>query len=700
MKFRPASFQLHSFTLLLSFVAVSLVFSSLCVAGGYEYPVTKSRHEQPGKEAEFYTIQAGSYAGPQSAHSLYQNLAEALEETQRSYLRVEKVGNFYTVRLGKFEDRAGAGELLDAAEDHLPSAAILQAYIKDERILALYDQIPETGLALETEQAAAYIEQEQPLSAEVSLAEEAAPDHEVTVDKAGQLSEFYTIQAGSYAGPQSAHSLYQDLAETLEEHERFYLRVEKVGNYYTVRLGKFEDRAGAEELLDAAEDHLPSAAILQAYIKDERILALYDQVPEPGLALKTEQAAAYIEQEQPLSAEPPPVEEVIPDAEARVAAEKVPERDVPSVMEETEQEDSAAAEGERPQVAVIAEVVQEADSAPIPDSDEVQTDQADEEELETATRSRFEKLGQPAGLYPVRKVAVLDKDLFGDNYRYPSKIHYDPIMDEIYVIGGGPGRHPSSRILIYDPDYYPVTGLGEGRGVNTPRGLDLDDAGNIYIVDNRCREMGPCLYVLNPAFFQEDEVLFSDIEGVPEKFMPSSVAINEQYIFVTGEFTKGVMVLDRNFSFVRWLVPMTIGGTREEIGDDVTHPKAQIVNDVEIDQNGRIYLLCPDQGRVFVLDSQMKFLFAFGRKGGSTGKLSRPRSVAVDTVRQVIYVADYMRHTILLYTYAEGKHLFEVGGLGLDPGWFRNPTHVEVDGQSNLIVADFFNHRVQVLLVP
>ena len=92
-------------------------------------------------------------------------------------------------------------------------------------------------------------------------------------------------------------------------------------------------------------------------------------------------------------------------------------------------------------------------------------------------------------------------------------------------------------------------------------------------------------------------------------------------------------------------------------------------------------------------------MFAFGEKGGAPGRLSQPQSLAVDHTRNVIYVVDYMRHSVLLYRY-DGEYLFEVGGMGFGPGWFNFPIHIDVDWSSNLIVSDFFNHRVQVLDVP
>lgn len=136
------------------------------------------------------------------------------------------------------------------------------------------------------------------------------------------------------------------------------------------------------------------------------------------------------------------------------------------------------------------------------------------------------------------------------------------------------------------------------------------------------------------------------------------------------------------------------------MGSDPADPAALVVNDVVVDRNGRIYILCPDEGKVIVLDEAHRVLFSFGAKGGSTGKLSRPRSLAVDAGREIIYVVDYMRHAIVVYNYENGKYLFELGGMGFEPGWFNYPTNVEVDRRGNLIVADYFNHRVQVLYVP
>ena len=63
-----------------------------------------------------------------------------------------------------------------------------------------------------------------------------------------------------------------------------------------------------------------------------------------------------------------------------------------------------------------------------------------------------------------------------------------------------------------------------------------------------------------------------------------------------------------------------------------------------------------------------------------------------------IYIIDYMRHTSSVYEKG-GGYLFEFGGKGWGRGWFQFPSDICVDGSGNVLIADTFNHRVQVLEV-
>lgn len=123
------------------------------------------------------------------------------------------------------------------------------------------------------------------------------------------------------------------------------------------------------------------------------------------------------------------------------------------------------------------------------------------------------------------------------------------------------------------------------------------------------------------------------------------------------------------------------------------------ISHVTIDSNGRIYLLSGETSKIYVYGPDEQFLFSFGKKGGTVRYLSQPRALAIDEKREIIYVADYMRHSVLAYSMGSGEYKFEFGGRGVGPGWFNYPEDIAINNQGQLIVADLFNRRVQVLEV-
>ena len=103
-------------------------------------------------------------------------------------------------------------------------------------------------------------------------------------------------------------------------------------------------------------------------------------------------------------------------------------------------------------------------------------------------------------------------------------------------------------------------------------------------------------------------------------------------------------------------------------------------------------------GMVFVFSQRGEFIYKFGQKGGTAGKLSRPRGIAVDNRLNLVYVVDYMRHAINVYN-KKGEYLFEIGGQGVGRGWFSFPSDVCIDKRGRLWVADTFNQRLQVFKI-
>jgi len=85
----------------------------------------------------------------------------------------------------------------------------------------------------------------------------------------------YTIQTGSFLRAADAKKQFDYGVKELDENELDNLRIEKIGKYYSVRLGKYNDYAAAKTFLNAISHSLPDAAVMKAYIKDERIIQSY-----------------------------------------------------------------------------------------------------------------------------------------------------------------------------------------------------------------------------------------------------------------------------------------------------------------------------------------------------------------------------------------------------------------------------------------
>jgi DNA-binding beta-propeller fold protein YncE len=283
-------------------------------------------------------------------------------------------------------------------------------------------------------------------------------------------------------------------------------------------------------------------------------------------------------------------------------------------------------------------------------------------------------------------IRVLVEDYQGDNLSYPSKLFVDPVKREIYVTDSGNGR-----ILVYTHDFYPLLSIGEDKGIAAPVGLTVDRQGYLFVAQSEGKKRSASrISLFDPALRWKKDILFAGFPGA-KVFSPKNLAVSEKdLIYVAGDGHTGVVVLNREGKFLHFLTPSDRLGKGEE-------EKVSIC-DVTIDRAGHIYLLSEDMGRVYVYDKDETFIRKFGKKGGSTGKLSRPRGLAVDEAEDRIYVVDYMRHSASVYS-EQGRFLFEFGGKGWSKGWFQFPSDVALDASGNVLVADTFNNRVQVFTV-
>lgn len=277
------------------------------------------------------------------------------------------------------------------------------------------------------------------------------------------------------------------------------------------------------------------------------------------------------------------------------------------------------------------------------------------------------------------QVSYLDsitEDEEGGRLRFPSSVFAEPVRNEIYVIDG-------SRITIYTSDFFPIFTLSKRNGVETPQGLTVDTEGNLYVAQGATKDNPrPRISVFNACLKWERDIYLEGFEGA-DSFIPYRLATDKsRNIYVAGLHFPGVLILNNQGRLIEVISP-------EEEGRKVK------LNYVTVDKADRIYLVSEEESHIYVYDENRKFLFKFGEKGGSSGKLSRPQAVGVDNRNGRMYVVDYMRHTINAYD-KEGKYLFEFGGLGWGEGWFQHPRDIAVDSSGRVLVADTFNDRIQV----
>ena len=86
----------------------------------------------------------------------------------------------------------------------------------------------------------------------------------------------YTIQTVSLRDIQTANKHFDAITRKLVEQKLEYLRTERIGEYYSLRLGKFDGHASAEKFLKTIKSQLPLAMVMKAYYKEERIVRMYE----------------------------------------------------------------------------------------------------------------------------------------------------------------------------------------------------------------------------------------------------------------------------------------------------------------------------------------------------------------------------------------------------------------------------------------
>ena len=119
--------------------------------------------------------------------------------------------------------------------------------------------------------------------------------------------------------------------------------------------------------------------------------------------------------------------------------------------------------------------------------------------------------------------------------------------------------------------------------------------------------------------------------------------------------------------------------------------------DVSIGLDDQIVLLDWSQEcyGVVILNKEGELLKSFGSNGSQLRQFNEPWGVDVDGAGRII-VADTYNHRIQVFD-NDGSFLCSFGSEGSSEGQFRAPHGVAVDRDGNIVICDYWNHRIQVM---
>jgi DNA-binding beta-propeller fold protein YncE len=115
---------------------------------------------------------------------------------------------------------------------------------------------------------------------------------------------------------------------------------------------------------------------------------------------------------------------------------------------------------------------------------------------------------------------------------------------------------------------------------------------------------------------------------------------------------------------------------------------------IALDGAGQIYVSDSVRSRIFIFNSDGKFLRTIGGLSKTESIFKRSTGIAIDRRRERLYVVDTVAMKVIVLG-LDGKVIQRIGDRGLEPGKFNFPTQIAIAPDSSFWVVDSLNFRVQ-----
>lgn len=149
----------------------------------------------------------------------------------------------------------------------------------------------------------------------------------------------YTLQVASHKDVKSADQEFESLVQRVPREYLDYMRIEKIGKYYSLRIGKFGSQGDAEQWLKAIKSDVPSAVIMDAYFIEKRIVKLIAPVEKAPLPEDYKEAVDQPDQPEAAGQAEKSEDEKAEKREVPVASEKTVDQKIEAIALLVQQKD-------------------------------------------------------------------------------------------------------------------------------------------------------------------------------------------------------------------------------------------------------------------------------------------------------------------------------------------------------------------------
>ena len=229
---------------------------------------------------------------------------------------------------------------------------------------------------------------------------------------------------------------------------------------------------------------------------------------------------------------------------------------------------------------------------------------------------------------------------------------------KIYVCDVG-----QSQVKVIDLKKKTFETFPSGRPLQSPVNILIEPDGTKYVSDS----LGGAIFVYNA---QDKLVSFL---GKDLGIKPIDLAVRGEYLYVTDDNSKQVLVLDK-----------TSGELIRRIGKPVADKanwgpdEFDMITGVALDQQGNVYVGDKLKNKVTKFDASGVYSSSYGKYGSSPDSLIFAKGIAIDKENRV-WVVDTGPATAVKVYNNEGVFLMYFGTLGKRPGQMYLPATVRID---------------------